>query len=1430
MNTSGNTGETYLEVQGGDATRRSTMIRNFKDFRVHLSPDRPRSEGWMPQLEFSEGWTPSSVANWLYEESQLSQDAYFRGRCRKFLDFIAKEYHEFPSALFIDEIQTMGRFPVAGGGFADIYKGMSKSTTGHPGIKMPLLCLKVLRVHVESDERKRNGIISNFCREALVWTRLSHPNIHPLLGVNKVFFEPGFALISPWMENGHILLFIDRNPTHDKLRSIREIATGLEYLHSLNPPVVHGDIKGVNVLVAPDTSCRLADFGLARIAYESTILDNTSSNGRRGSTRWMAPEMFVVPEPSSGGGTLGRGPHAARDIYAYACTVLEIMTGKPPFSELSEGQLIAQVSGGQSTLPRRPTPSDNVWCPDDVWILLGRCWDMNPLGRPTAYDILKYLAELSTSQEAGSTLESGEISTDSYAAPCHSPEKRDERGSYTTGQVRAQVGSANRVDHQPIHSPPFHDPKTDAQSSSTSPAASKSHSDEHRKEPAHAFHNDDHHYDDAHSYDYDYYSSDDYSYTYSDDDGESPDIEISSARLDSDAFIEGSAANPRLIPGIRGGSGSRSTSIRRKGSSMIESHWSVESGYGSFTDIASIWSYGAWSGAEGWQQRYQSFEELGLASGNDASISASGGTHPPSDEDWRRLLGPVQTLGAAGNGGGRPPNMMPFVNSPLDDSFARGLNAWGGQSYQDLRKEWVFRKDRSERSRNLIASTTVAAGSSTTGSRPGRMARQAPSGMPVPSQENWGNYLLGRFLVIREEVGGEAGGSRYTKIPFKSALTSRLKSSENANASESRSGSLKKSAEKGPDNERASLSSDKSSKGKVKRRDENVGEGLAETRSTGNTSEPQSGLKSYKLNPSLRSQPPTSTPKPLTITEYANVNTRQPQQRLVIRKINGKARERASRQKTEAKAPSMTGSSAPQIIAEYSTSSPLSNESAFQSPANPPELSLYKDEPSIPVGEPTSLQHPTLSSRDLSHSKISKQSHAPFDPNMLSHPLGYDPLHPAVVIHKHSKVAAFSFSRHHRSSWAHVSPPARSKTVIMLAQRSVQEAFTTTETIKRFQERIHSMPLPSAAAAANEGNKADPQPPLCSKQSCVGDRPNLNLDTISSTTHTRRMFNSSLLKHLIPFTNTLRGSSTSKVTSSSSSNTLVESTTSSGSVISSAMPPKMTWTFPTRDQQEMHWKEGATGKLKRLGDKEKDKEKDRGNNVLDCVPPESLFMLLPLWPGETDPYAHRYFPFNMPPVPLEERMFLLVYYKPLSEKMLATMDINPRTTFSPIQDKRNILLPYFHIIARQVSHTELRDSGVRLPDQGLAVSGPLEEAFNTAPRLQSQPSVVSPPSPSSAQISSLPGIPVRDFLMGSCYSRDSGIEFNPEVLLELGLCSILKEEDVLPNPLPPGKFKEESERPIAVKLTAVGSAVVEMAWAGGLALTSFSPVEGPTKS
>jgi hypothetical protein len=202
-------------------------------------------------------------------------------------------------------------------------------------------------------------------------------------------------------------------------------------------------------------------------------------------------------------------------------------------------------------------------------------------------------------------------------------------------------------------------------------------------------------------------------------------------------------------------------------------------------------------------------------------------------------------------------------------------------------------------------------------------------------------------------------------------------------------------------------------------------------------------------------------------------------------------------------------------------------------------------------------------------------------------------------------------------------------------------------------------------------------------------------------------------------------------------------------------------------------------------------------------------MLLPLWPGSTDPVSERNAPKQPHEIPTEERQYLLVSYKPANERPPQYSkhdkeDVKSRKESSQSSatsgadegtDKGcDILLTSYHISASLVSHVDLQGSGVRLPDEGLPVVGSWHEAWLTKPQ-----------------------VATRDFgllVIGTCASRDAGIEFDPESLVKLGLCI----------PVPPATAYEPGlrDKPCA-ELTPIGKAVLEMAWIGGIAVTSFGP-------
>ncbi|KAF9259339.1 kinase-like protein, partial [Marasmius fiardii PR-910] len=256
----------------------------------------------------------------------------------------------------------------------DIYKGVFESQS---------VCLKVLKVYIEDGEEKRNKDLRDFYKETLLWTQLNHPNLLPFLGVNITLFSGKLALVAPWMANGEITKFLETNPSHDKLKVISEIAAGIMYLHSYN--IIHGDIKGANVLVDKQGQCYLADFGLATAAMTSTLLSTaTASSGAKGTMRWMAPELFAFEDTQIDDDPTG-------DIYAYACTVYEIVAEQIPFANLRhDAQVMFQVLSGNR--PNRPTTT--AWCPNNIWALVEKCWAQESHLRPTATAVHAFLTHL----------------------------------------------------------------------------------------------------------------------------------------------------------------------------------------------------------------------------------------------------------------------------------------------------------------------------------------------------------------------------------------------------------------------------------------------------------------------------------------------------------------------------------------------------------------------------------------------------------------------------------------------------------------------------------------------------------------------------------------------------------------------------------------------------------------------------------------------------------------------------------------------------------------------------------------------------------------------------------------------------------------------------------------------------------------------------
>ncbi|KAI0342193.1 hypothetical protein BDW22DRAFT_1376566 [Trametopsis cervina] len=236
------------------------------------------------------------------------------------------------------------------------------------------------------------------------------------------------------------------------------------------------------------------------------------------------------------------------------------------------------------------------------------------------------------------------------------------------------------------------------------------------------------------------------------------------------------------------------------------------------------------------------------------------------------------------------------------------------------------------------------------------------------------------------------------------------------------------------------------------------------------------------------------------------------------------------------------------------------------------------------------------------------------------------------------------------------------------------------------------------------------------------------------------------------------------------------------------------------------------GRNKSHKGKARSDQRDRQTgSILEKVPKDSLYMLLPLWPGETDPATSKV---QVDPslyqLRVEDRQYLLVYYVPFEEKDKDKADRNKkrsRGTKIPgsnpsgsIVDVPLFLLRSFRVNARLVSYDDLRGTGVRVPSYGLTITGSMADGMRYLP------------SPSIREQR------LDEVVICHCTSRNSGMKFDPDGLSKLGLC--------MPTDTPSAMQIPDSviPEPEEAVLTPIGRAAVEMAWLGCMAVTSFGTV------
>jgi tetratricopeptide (TPR) repeat protein len=211
--------------------------------------------------------------------------------------------------------------------------------------------------------------VDRFLREIRLTAGLQHPNIIPLLD-SGVLTGPGGAAL-PWYAMSYIAgeslrSRLDRElylPIEDAIRITEQTAEALDSAHRRG--VVHRDIKPENLLLA-DRNVYVADFGVARILFETGAERLTGSGVAIGTAAYMSPEQ----------GT-GDVVDARSDQYSLATVLYEMLAGEPPFTGRSPHAIVSRRLA-EAARPIKPVRSS---VPDEVEAALLKALERIPEDR-----------------------------------------------------------------------------------------------------------------------------------------------------------------------------------------------------------------------------------------------------------------------------------------------------------------------------------------------------------------------------------------------------------------------------------------------------------------------------------------------------------------------------------------------------------------------------------------------------------------------------------------------------------------------------------------------------------------------------------------------------------------------------------------------------------------------------------------------------------------------------------------------------------------------------------------------------------------------------------------------------------------------------------------------------------------------------------------
>lgn len=264
---------------------------------------------------------------------------------------------KYSEGYLLDNRYQLERF-IGSGTFGEVWVAIDKATDIEVAIK----------VYVSMDEKG----LEEFKKEFQISFELNHTNLlHAnYLGVNSEDKRP--YLVMPFCPEGSVSRFSGEMSEADLWRFIRDVASGLAYLHSKQPPIIHQDIKPDNILIVKNGDFVITDFGISK-QLRATLRKSATSLNSAGAISYMGPERFSKQYQAV----------KASDIWSLGVSIFELATNELPFCGMG-GSLLKQ-GADMPELPEEFSETLNMVCQS--------CMAKEPWNRPTAQQLADFAAK-----------------------------------------------------------------------------------------------------------------------------------------------------------------------------------------------------------------------------------------------------------------------------------------------------------------------------------------------------------------------------------------------------------------------------------------------------------------------------------------------------------------------------------------------------------------------------------------------------------------------------------------------------------------------------------------------------------------------------------------------------------------------------------------------------------------------------------------------------------------------------------------------------------------------------------------------------------------------------------------------------------------------------------------------------------------------------